>query len=235
MAYNVKIEAFEGPLDLLLQLVEKNELEITNVSILAVTDPYVQHVREQQGKIPPEELADFLVLAAKLVYLKSKALLPDLYDPLLDEGPDLETQLRMYKQFVEAANRFGELTKSGIRSFGRLKPVKIQAEGFFPPSNATPETLRELYERIIRRLEPIMQLPKAAIERAMSIEEKIEQLTHRVKKLMRVSFHRFLAESGTRSEMIVSFLALLELIKQRIVIVKQRELFEDIHLESHNV
>ncbi|HEU0051257.1 MAG TPA: segregation/condensation protein A, partial [Patescibacteria group bacterium] len=217
---------------LLLQLVEAEKLEITNVSLMQVTEPFVAHVREHQGKIPPEELADFLVVAAKLVYLKSRALLPSLSDPSLEEGPDLETQLRMYKAFVAAADRLGEMTKHGICSFGRAHRSRAEGSvGFVPPAGVTADLLRDLYQKVIRRLEPFMQLPKAAVERAISIEEKIEQLRERVSRTMKTSFHRFLAEASDRSEMVVSFLALLELIKQRIVKVNQHELFHDIHLE----
>lgn len=231
MAYEVRIESFEGPLDLLLQLVEKQEMEITQVSLVAVTEPFVRHVREHQGKIPPEDLADFLVVAAKLVYLKSKALLPDLTEEL-DEGPDLETQLRMYKAFAEAAKQIGERWNEGREAFSRTQRTVKQTEPVFsPPQYVTPELLKELYERAVKRLEPILNLPKAAIERAITIEEKIEHLRKRVSSMMHVSFHRFLAESEDKHEMVVGFLALLELIKQRIVRVEQGSLFDDIRLQ----
>lgn len=238
MAYEVRIEKFEGPLDLLLQLVEKQEMEITNISLVAVTEPFVQHIREHQGKIAPEDLADFLVIAAKLVYLKSKALLPDLSEEL-DEGPDLETQLRMYKAFADAAKKIGAQWNEGREAFARTQRVVKQTEPVFsPPQNVTPSLLKELYEKAVKRLEPILSLPKAAIERAITIEEKIEHLRTRVKSMMQVSFHRFLADSQDRHEMVVGFLALLELIKQRIVRVEQGNLFDDIrlqHVESTKV
>lgn len=238
MAYSVSIEKFEGPLDLLLQLVEKQEMEITNISLIAVTEPFVTLIREQQGTIPPEDLADFLVVAAKLVYLKSKALLPDLSDDL-DEGPDLETQLRMYKAFSEAAKQIGERWMEGRESFSRTSRIVRQTVPVFqPPVGVTVLALKELYERAIKRLEPILSLPKAAIERAITIEEKIEHLRTRVSSMLQVSFHRFLADSHDRNEMVVGFLALLELIKQRIVRVEQGNLFDDIRLhriDSSNV
>jgi segregation and condensation protein A len=233
MSYAVHIEHFDGPLDLLLQLVESEKMEITNVSLLQVTEPFVAHVREHQGTIPPEELADFLVIAAKLVYLKSRALLPSLTDPALEEGPDLETQLRMYKAFAEAAKRLGEMAKLGVSSYSRAKrPMHEIVAGFVPPIGVSTDLLRELYQRIIRRLEPVTALPKAALERALSLEEKIRELTDRVRQALRLSFHRVLAEAGDRAEMVVSFLALLELMKQRLVKVKQSDLFEEIHLEA---
>lgn len=235
MAYSVHIESFEGPLDLLLQLIESEKMEITSVSLSEVTEPFVQHVRENHGKIAPEDLADFLVVAAKLVYLKSKALLPHLHDPSLEEGPDLETQLRLYKAFVEASSKLAELEKQARSSYSRVyRAPKQEAPVFTPPDGVTDMMLRELYRQAIRRIEPLMALPKASVERAITIEEKIEDLRQRVSKLMRSSFHRFLSESKDKHEMVVSFLALLELIKQRIVLVEQDDHFSDIRLSIHN-
>ncbi|MCC7522927.1 segregation/condensation protein A [Candidatus Uhrbacteria bacterium] len=232
MSYAIKIDHFEGPLDLLLQLVESAELDITKVSLLEVTEPFVKHVEANRGKIPPEELADFLVVAAKLVYLKSKALLPDLHDPSLEEGPDLESQLRMYKVFVEAAKQLGTRWLEGKSMYGRLsRPVKQTEPVFAPPTGVDGQTLKDLFQKAIRRIEPILSLPKAAIERVVTIEEKISTLHARVRQMMRVSFHRFLAESQDRAEMVVGFLALLELIKQKSVTVEQNELFSDIQLQ----
>ena len=234
MPYSVRIEQFEGPLDLLLQLIEGQKMEITDVSLSAVTEPFVAHVRENQGKIPPEELADFLVIAAKLVYLKSRALLPSLTDAELDEGPDLETQLRMYKRFVEAANRLGETTKTGALSYGRSKRQNlVKMAGFMPPAGLTADMLRDTFRALVRRLEPLMQLPKAAVARIVTIEDKIQELRQRLSQGLKTSFHRFLAGGKDRHEMVVSFLALLELIKQRIVSVRQKELFQDVQLANY--
>lgn len=231
MSYAVKLESFEGPLDLLLQLIENEKMEITSVSLLQVTEPFVNHVRQNHGLIPPEDLADFLIVAAKLVYLKSKALLPTLHDPTLEDGPDLETQLRLYKAFVEASSKLAELEKLGRSSYARTyRPMKQEGPIFTPPEGVTSQMLQELYRQAIRRLEPLMALPKASVERAITIEQQIEALRHRVSKLMRSSFHRFLTEAKDKHEMVVSFLALLELVKQRIVQVDQEAHFSDIRL-----
>jgi segregation and condensation protein A len=232
MAYEVKIESFQGPLDLLLQLIESEKLEITSVSLMQVTEPFVKHVRENHGNIAPEELADFLVIAAKLVYLKSKAILPGLTDAELDEGPDLETQLRLYKAFVEASTKIAELEKQGRSTYSRTYRAPKPEVSFVPPMGVTTDMLRDLYRQAARRLEPLMALPKTSVERAITIEEKIEALRGRVSRLMQSSFHRFLSESKDRYEMVVSFLALLELVKQRIVSVEQEGHFADIRLKQ---
>ena len=233
MAYEVHIGSFEGPLDLLLQLVEAQTLEITEVSLRDVTESFITHVRAAEARLSPQELADFLLIAAKLVYLKAKALVPTLVDPELDEGPDLATQLKMYQAFVQAATKLGELAKANQTSFSRARPLVLPPETQFrPPPGVTSTALMESYRTLIRRLEPLVRLPRAAVERVMSLEEKMAHLSLRLQQAKRVSFHAFLAESDSRMEMAVGFLALLELVRQRIVTVEQAELFSEIHLHS---
>ncbi len=233
MAYEVHIASFEGPLDLLLQLVEAQKLEITEISLVQVTDPFLAHLREAEGTLSPQELADFLLVAAKLVYLKSKALLPTLTDTELEEGPDLASQLKMYQAFAKAAVTLGVLAKAATSSWNRARPSLIPLEkSFRPPSGLSLEMLAQSYRGLLRRLEPLLRLPQAAVDRIISLEEKMAHLTHRLTQVKRVSFHAFLAESQSRLEVAVSFLALLELIKQRSLRVEQADLFAEIHLHS---
>ncbi len=232
MAYAVHVANFQGPLDLLLQLVEQRELEIITLSLVEVTDPFVAHVRANEGKIPPEELADFLLLAARLIYLKSKAILPVLSEEAMDDGPDVESQLRLYRQYAQAARLLGEIAAHGPRSFGRgAHALTLSQSGFFPPKELTGEMLAVSYRHVCARLEPILHLPQAAVLRTISIEEKIDELIKRIRRTAKMSFHLLLRESADRGEMVVSFLALLELIKQRILRVRQKNVFEDIELE----
>lgn len=234
MSFAVQVEQFEGPLDLLLQLVESSEVAITELSLIAVVDPFIKHVEANRGTIATEELADFLVIASKLVYLKSKALLPDLGDAELEEGPDLASQLRTYKQFVDVAKKLAMLVKDGRLSFTRNKVTVWKREvSFQPPADMTKGTLHDLFDRVLRRLQPVVDLPQASIERVFTIEEKMSSLHERIRAAVKVSFHRFLAESGSKKEMIVSFLALLELVKQRSVVVQQGNLFDEIHLHAY--
>src|SRR3989344_5157057 len=100
--HSFRLEQFEGPLDLLLQLIEQQELDITTVSLAKVTDQYLQYLEELE-RIVPEEVADFLLVASKLIYLKSKYLLPDLAVADEQDSGDLERQLKMYRQFYEAS------------------------------------------------------------------------------------------------------------------------------------
>ncbi len=233
MAVTFRIDHFEGPLDLLLQLVEQEQLDISTVSLANVAEQFVIHVNNSKH-IPPEELADFLVIAAKLMYIKSKLLVPSLVDAELEEGPDLETQLREYQRFVSASKLIDQRWREERRSFVRSASSKpIQEMGFSPPPGITTEILEALMRRVIARLEPLIRLPQVSLERAVTIQDKIRDLFHRVKGQTKVSFHAFVQGATSRTETIVSFLALLELVKQRFVDVDQADLFHDIAI-THN-
>ncbi|HPN14728.1 MAG TPA: segregation/condensation protein A [bacterium] len=230
MAYTVQIEHFEGPLDLLLQLVERDELAISKISLAKVADQFVHHM--QSDHVPAEEMADFLLVASKLVYIKSQLLLPDFKDEQMEEGPDLEAQLRQYQMFVNASRELDAAWKTGAKSFERGTVITRQREiKFVPPVNANLEVMREMMKKVIARLEPIIKMPKAAIKRAVSIHERIDDLFKRIKTHAKMSFRHFLKDATHKEDAIVSFLALLELIKQRFVVVNQGDLFHDIDIK----
>jgi segregation and condensation protein A len=232
MAYTVQVEHFEGPLDLLLQLVEKNELEISDISLAGVTDQFVKYMEAQT--VPPEEMADFLVVASKLVYLKSKLLMPDFNDEEMEEGMDLEAQLRQYQMFVEAARELNDRWNTGIKSYPRRAVLqKKRPISFVAPKGVDVTVLLEAMNRVISRIEPIVRLPKAAIERAVSIHEKIRDLYARIGKHAKVKFSQFIKGAKHKQEAIVGFLALLELIKQKHVIVNQDSIFDDIDISAN--
>ncbi len=232
MAYTIQVQNFEGPLDLLLQLVEGEKMEITDISLVQVTEPFLRYMEERRGKMPPEELADFLLVAAKLVYLKSKALIPSLEPDAELEGPDLATQLRTYQAFVAAAKHLQVLSAQGVRSFSHPRRMLAMDDVHFVAPEITKDELKGLFALVVRRLEPILRLPQAAIERVMTLEEKMSQLVERVRVAVTTSFRAMAHEATSRAELIVTFLAMLELAKQRTISVKQAELFEDIHI-SH--
>ena len=124
-AYRVRLPVFDGPLDLLLNLIEREELDITKIALALVADQYLAYLKQIE-EAHPDNLADFLVVAAKLVLIKSEALLPRPNRPSseseLDVGKDLAEQLRLYKLFKGAANRLGQRQEQGLRTFVRLAP-----------------------------------------------------------------------------------------------------------------
>ena len=229
--YEIRIEKFQGPLDLLLQLIEREELDITEVSLSKVTDQYIE-LLEKLPEMPPEELADFLVVAARLLHIKSRMLLPLLAWEKEEEGGDLESRLRMYKEYVEAAKKVHAMLLERRHTYVREKPP-VSALGFAPPKDFTAEKMAELFREVLRRLVPVVKPPEGVIEKTVSIHEKIRHIQDLLAKAERISFKSLLENAETRAEIIVSFLALLELVKQRHVAVKQDSHFADIHLEKY--
>lgn len=236
MSVLFRVEKFEGPLDLLLQLVEQEKLDISEISLAAVAEQYVERLQANKGQIPPEELADFLVIAAKLVYLKSRLLMPSLEDAELDEGPDLATQLRQYQQFMEAAkwvnDRWNEARISYQRD--RSKPMRSLEPQFSPPKDVTVDLMKQLMERVIQRLTPVVKLPQAAVRRIIRIQDKIADFARRLRSEAKLTFSDFVQKKD-RQERLVSFLALLELVKQRVVNVEQEGTFEDIEIAANDL
>jgi segregation and condensation protein A len=232
MSYAVATECFEGPFDLLLQLVESNELEITDISLVQVTEPFLRLLDEHRGRLLPEDLADFLVIAAKLVYLKSRALIPGLQDAEMDDGPDLASQLRVYQTFIKAARHIQLLAAGGARSFARESQPRKVLPGVFQAPVLMPKDLFESFKHVVGRLEPLRHLPQAAVERIMTLEEKMAELVERVARQFSTSFRDIVKHARSRAEFIVTFLAVLELIKRRSITVQQGGLFDHIAINK---
>lgn len=231
--YKVSIEQFEGPLDLLLQLIERDELDITELSLARVAEDYLKYVNTSSS-IRSEELADFLVVAAKLILLKSKQLMPNLvFDE--EEGIDLETQLKMYREFVNASKEMEKMIKAGNWAYGRERLAVGEMIGFFPPKDIEVGEIKGIYEKVLKRLEPFISLPKEALQKTVSIAEKIEQIRSMIASQARAKFSEVLKKAKNKTDIIVSFLALLELTKQNIVDTTQEKLFEDINIQKIDV
>ena len=167
--YEVKTEKFAGPLGLLLQLIEEQELDINQVSLAEVTEQYLGYL-EQMEKRQPEDLADFLVIASKLIYIKSKNLIPTLEAE--EDAEELELQLKIYKEYLEASKTIQKIINR--KKFAYIREKSIILESIFsPPKSLKIEKIHNAFAAVLGRIEPIIELPKRAIRRAMSIKEKI--------------------------------------------------------------
>ncbi len=230
----IKQEKFEGPLGLLLQLIEKEELDITQISLAKIADQYIEYVNDADN-IDPDDLADFLVVAARLLLIKSKALLPYLYPEEEEEIEELEKQLKMYKEFLEASKKIeallGKKKFMFAREFNR-KAVLANINLFSPPKNLAGADLKMVFADLLGRLKPAEKLEEEKLERKISIEEKISSIQDLLIKKIRFSFNKMLTEARSKTEAIVSFLAMLELIKQRNIFVVQEELFGEIEINK---
>lgn len=225
---HVQSHTFNGPLDLLLQLIEREEMDISQISLAKVTEQYIVELQKLE-ELPADELADFLVVAAKLLVIKSRLLVPGEVEEE-DLGIDLERQLRMYQAFVEAAKH---VTKGWNRhkvsyprdGYASMEPI------FNPPKQLAPTDLREIFAVVLRELEPIIKLPQRVMIRTINIRQKIEQVKQLLLEQKQSSFHTLLRDAQNKTEAIVTFLAVLELVKQRTATVIQSDLFGDVSIQ----
>lgn len=227
--YKVKLEKFEGPLDLLLELIENEKLDITEVSLAAVTDQYLKYL-DEVGNIDPLNLANFLVVAAQLILIKSKALLPDL--KLEEEEKlsveELEFRLKEYKEFKEAAKEIYKLYRNSSISFERQ--IFEAPIAFYPGKNLTKTNLVSAGERLIHVLEKFEILKQETIKETISFKEKIVYLQNLINKEVNLKFNEILKKTKTKLEAILSFLAILELVKRRVIKVIQKDTFGEIEI-----
>ncbi len=234
----IKTEKFEGPLDLLLQLIEKEELDIAELSLAKIADEYVSYIRESD-RIRPEELADFLVVASKLLLIKSRALLPYLHPDEEEDIEEFENQLRMYKEFVEASKKIEKMVGKKkfmfAREFNRKVVMSSLEKSFSPPKNLEKNDLRVVFGELIERIKPAEEdLEEETIEDKINIEDKIIFIQKEIIVRIQMSFHEVLKNAQNKTEIIVSFLAMLELVKQRDVVVRQDEMFADMIINKIN-
>jgi segregation and condensation protein A len=227
--FEVKGQQFNGPLALLLQLIEDKKMEITEVSLSETTEEFLAYIEKMEEK-NAEELADFLMVAARLLLIKSKALLPFLGQA--EELDDLEKQLKLYKQFVEASKLIEAMLKENRFTFSRQKAIVPKETVFTPPVGVTAVKLRNVFLVVLKKLDPIVKLPRQAIEKTVSLQQKILQIREFLNTSKRVGFRKLMSDAKSKTEVIVNFLAILELLKQSELRVRQKGIFEDIILEK---
>lgn len=232
MPISVKTPVFEGPLDLLLELIEKRKLLINDISLAAVTDEFIAYV-QQSVAMPVGETAEFIALAATLLLIKSRSLLPTL--ALTDEESrdikELEYRLAMYQIIKDAARG---LPFDAYYLYDGYAPE--QEPLYLPDASVTLSTLRAAAQALIEGFPATVALPKVAVKKIMSLEDMISTMATRIGSAFRMSFKEF-SKPGqgaeARHHVIVSFLALLELVKQGIIKATQEG--DDIHMESDAV
>ncbi len=231
MAYHFHLEKFEGPLDLLLALIEKEKLDITQVSLAQVADQYLEYIKNEQA-LSLQNLSGFLAIAARLILIKSRALLPVLSftDDEEESMEDLEYHLKAYKLFKEASMKMGMLFLQSASAFEREGFLGTKVV-FHPPKGMTKEILRNHYQDVLGDIPLLEVLPEKEIAAVITLEEKITLLQQTLAGRVESYFHDIIENAEDRVEVIVSFLAMLELIKQRFIYVKQEKFFSAIHIK----
>ncbi len=228
----IKTAQFEGPLDLLLQLIEDQQLDISTMALANVTEQFLAFVKNIQQK-NPLNLADFLVIAAKLLVIKSKALLPNLELGIEEEETafDLTQQLLIYKKFKEAAKFLKKLDARRHQAWSREADF-ADLVTFLPDPNVTVETLTQSLRTVAVELKEIVRLPEQVMQEVVSISEKIAHIQQLIAVTVETSLSSLIKEAKSKTEVIVTFLALLELTKQRVVVLEQTDLFQDITIKK---
>ncbi len=224
---------FEGPLDLLLSLIETQKLDITTIALAQVTEQFLAYIKQLEV-LEPTLLADYLSIAAKLLVIKSKAILPTLEIEEEEEeiGGDLTEKLLLYKQFKEVASYLKKLDTAQNQSFTRALTFSERVTYLLDPSLSS-DVLHASIVNVLQGLKELDNLPKAKIKEAVSIQEKIDHLQLLITTQIETKMSDLLANAKNKSEVIITFLALLELTKQKILTVEQETLFTDITIKKY--
>jgi segregation and condensation protein A len=229
---------FEGPLDLLLHLIEREDLDITKVSLIQVTDQYIAALRAQDS-LDMRALADFVAVGARLLLLKSRALLPRSSDEMAEDdleveaiATDLTAQLEEYRAYKNAASYLRQLEDAGHQSYTRLAAPPDE----WLPTGLEKVTLKKLMSALAKALERLPPAPEPErLQRQMvNIATRRFNLMGEVRRFGRISFTRLIADCQTRLEAIVTFMAILDLLKTEDLRAEQISAFGEILLTPGN-
>ena len=231
----IQVDGFSGPVDLLLDLIEQEQLDITALSIAEVTDKYWQEI-DGNGALDPDTLADFINVGSRLLYIKSCALLPsaeppeDLGEQIDNAAEELTAMLEEHKRFRDAVDLFRQLEEEGRRTFARMAPVKNVP---LPPGleGVTLDTLLSAVKDALAQKPPEPEEQTVLHIEPVTVNEKMEEVGKALAKNEgRLPFRPLLAACQTRTEIVVLFLAILEMIKGGGLWAEQETPFGDIEL-----
>jgi len=233
--YTIKTEVFEGPLELLLTLIERRKLLINDISLASVTDDFIKHMNMGEG-VPLSGRAHFVLTAATLLLIKSRSLLPvlELTQEETGDVEDLERRLKLYTIF----RRQGRILQDQFGSAIMYVPhLDVRSEPIFSPHKGiTIRSIRQAIQGVLRALPQRELVPKVVVDKVVSLEETIVKLVERLTKNLSLSFKEFAGTSkDEKIQVIISFLAMLELVKQGVLAVTQDKLFSDIQMETTNL
>ena len=241
----VKLDAFEGPLDLLLHLIEKNKVDIYDIPIAMITDQYIEYIEQAMQEEQLDIMTDFLVMAATLLRIKSAMLLPkDEDEEETEEDPRLELTQRLieYKMYKYASYELKDMSmeasKKLYRSENFPEEVRVYKEEVKPEDvigDATLELLNRLFNEIMKRnankLDPIRSQFGKISKEEVNFNDKVRRIQEYGIKHKKCSFYRLINNKSSKVEIIVTFLGILELIKMGRVLVSQEDTYGDIEVQ----
>lgn len=233
--YKVTTPVYEGPLDLLLQLIERAELDITRLALAQVTDQYLAHVKAMP-QLPAEEVSAFLVIAAKLLQIKSEALLPR--PPARVEGEEdvgewLTRQMLEYKRYKRVADGLGERQLAHLHTYLRLSPPPKVVGGRVDLGGVDILDIAAMARLVFARSSraSLPALGEVIVAPKITIRQKIRLIASLLRERGQIAFHAILDDVHSRLDIVVTFLAVLELVKRQWIEAKQDSLFGEIELQ----
>ena len=246
MAIPVKLQVFEGPLDLLLHLIDINKIDIYDIPIALITDQYLDYIHQMQSQ-DMEVMSEFLVMAATLLKIKSKMLLPpeEKEEAEEDEGDprqELVERLLEYKMYKYAAQEFKDRQVDASRVMFKEKTIPPDMKYVEPPvdldalvGDMNYEKLHRIFKQVMKRqtdkLDPIRSNYGKIVQEEINMADKMTELENIGRKKRRMSYRRILEQQPSKLNAIVTFLAILELMKNGKIRISQKELFDDIEIE----
>lgn len=233
--FQVKTHIFEGPLDTLLALIEKRKLFINDISLAQVADDYIAYVKSLE-QFPIADSAHFILIASTLVLIKSKSLLPTLTLTEEEESSieDLENRLKEYQKYKALSLHLKKMFGMNVE-YLRL-PSKEKIIVFAPDKNTNVPKIYEVIKSVINQIPKKEFVPKAVVQKVISLEEMMDNLSKRITQSMKMSFKEFAGVGkAEKVNVIVSFLAMLELVKQGIIQVRQDKDFHDIEIHTDTI
>ena len=233
--YKVKLEVFEGPLDLLLYLIKKDEVDIYDISLERITGQYLEFM--DAFKVLDLEVAgEFVVMAANLIYIKSRALLPAHVQPPEEEAEeadprwDLIRQLIEYKKFKDAAAHLSQREIDQSNLFGRMADSPESAVPERPLGDVSVFDLINAFNTVLKRLASKSENLREIFEENYTVSDKIDLIMKMTSTGVPLKFTELFVSAASRSEIVVTFLALLELIRLKQLKAVQEEVFGEIEL-----
>ena len=246
MAISVKLEAFEGPLDLLLHLIEKNKVDIYDIPIVMITEQYLDYIKAMETE-DMNVMSEFLLMAATLLDIKSRMLLPkrasDEEEEPEDPRAELVQQLLEYKMYKCMAYELKDRQMDAGRVMYKKPTIPEEVRAYEPPvdiheliSDITLSRLHEIFESIMKKqqdkIDPLRSKFGKIEKEEVSLEDKMEDLKKYAAGHRHFSFRGLLTAQSSKVEVIVTFLAILELMKMGTIRISQEHIFDDIQIDS---
>lgn len=231
--YEVRLDQFSGPMEKLLELIEEQKLEITQVSLAAVTGDFIKHVESLGDKVDSTILSDFVVVASRLLLIKSKTLLPSLQLTDEEQGDivDLELRLRLYQEFKVASGHIKTMWDKNAIAYSRPLLSALGDKSFFyPPKGVDTAKMQSAMNSLFTVLQGLLPESKTIKIAVVSLQDKIAELTERLSQAAEHNF-KGVASSKNRQEVIVLFLAVLHMLANRLMHAEQGDTFGDITLK----